>query len=213
MFRPSISIALTIAAFAADADSIVRLTDSSGNAVPDAVVYLENLSGMPAAEDPLGAVIDQRNEQFVPQITVVQAGAAIAFPNSDEVGHHVYSFAQPNSFELPLYKGEIRPEIRFRHPGIVTLGCNIHDSMLGYVLVVDTPYFGVSDADGRVELGDLPPGSYAVSAWTLAANPLEPERLGQVEVAGGSQEFALRVKTRGLATGTTHGTALSWDEY
>ena len=76
-------------------------------------------------------VIDQRDKVFVPVVTVIQTGTEVSFPNSDSVSHHVYSFAQPNTFELPLYKGKRSPTVQFDHAGVVTLGCNIHDSMVG----------------------------------------------------------------------------------
>ena len=148
----------------------LALRDASGAAVPSAVVYLDGAARGPV-KAPTQVVIDQRDKVFVPEVTVVQAGTDISFPNSDSVSHHVYSFAQPNAFELPLYKGGTRPLVRFDHPGVVTLGCNIHDSMIGYVVVVETPHFATTDANGSVTLPNVAPGSYQVQVWSPRLDP------------------------------------------
>lgn len=165
-----IILALVAGPMARAAGVTLIVRDASGAPVPNAVVYLDGGDRGPVSA-PTQVIVDQRNKVFVPEITVVQAGTDISFPNSDSVSHHVYSFAQPNAFELPLYKGGARPVIRFDHAGVVTLGCNIHDSMIGYVIVVDTPNFAKADADGRVSLGDVPPGTYQVQVWSPRLNP------------------------------------------
>jgi len=96
----------------------------------------------------------------------VRTGAEVTFTNSDIVSHHVYSFARPNAFELPLYKGGTRPTVRLAHPGIVTLGCNIHDAMVGYIVVVDSPWFARADGKGIAMLAGVAPGEYRVRAWS-----------------------------------------------
>ena len=137
----------------------------NGQALADAVFSLESAraAALPAAPG-ARAVMDQRGSQFVPHVLVVQAGTSVAFPNSDQIQHQVYSFSATKRFELPLYAGKQVGPIRFDQPGIVVLGCNIHDWMIGYIAVVDTPYFGKSDAQGRVVI-DAPPGSYKLQAW------------------------------------------------
>jgi len=96
--------------------------------------------------------MDQVDKRFVPHLLVVQVGTLVEFPNSDPTAHHVYSFSKPNQFNLPLYKGDIQPSVRFTQEGIITLGCNIHDNMLGYILVVDTPLYAITGVDGRAVL-------------------------------------------------------------
>ena len=135
---------------------------------------------------PTKVIVDQRDKVFVPEVTVVQTGTDISFPNSDSVSHHVYSFAQPNSFELPLYKGGTRPLVRFDHPGVVTLGCNIHDSMIGYIVVVETPHFGTTDAQGTVTLPDVPAGSYQVQVWSPRLDPSKAVAGGSLTVGPGA---------------------------
>jgi plastocyanin len=145
------------------------ITDREGAPVPLAVVYAEALgaelpeAGLPAPT----AVMDQKNREFVPHILVVRTGTEIQFPNSDTVSHHVYSFSPAKSFELALYRqGTVHPPLVFDAPGEVTLGCNIHDDMVGYILVVDTPYFATTDGKGEAQLAGLAPGKYRLHVWT-----------------------------------------------
>ncbi|MBT8131216.1 MAG: methylamine utilization protein, partial [Gammaproteobacteria bacterium] len=143
-------------------------------------------------------------------------------PNSDSVSHHVYSFANPYNFELPLYKGETRPTVSFDHPGLVTLGCNIHDSMLGYILVVDTPHFAVTDANGRAvltgvaELRDNNP----LRVWSPdigSGEVLSASRDGWTGIAADSAQadglLRFTVATQSDAPAVSATNALSWDDY
>jgi hypothetical protein len=95
----------------------------------------------------------------------VQTGTAVRFPNMDDVQHHVYSFSPAKTFQLPLYKGTPPNAVVFDKAGVVTLGCNIHDQMSAYIVVVDTPFFEKSGANGRAALRDLEPGRYTVHVW------------------------------------------------
>ena len=144
----------------------VSIVDQSGHAVEDAVVTASAADGRaarPAGE--ADGVVDQINKTFVPYVTAVRVGTLVRFPNSDNIHHHVYSFSPPKRFELPLYAGKSAPPVQFDKPGIVVMGCNIHDWMVGYVFVSDTPYFGKSEAKGVVQLHDLPSGEYLVRVW------------------------------------------------
>jgi hypothetical protein len=98
-------------------------------------------------------------------VLAVQVGTAVAFPNSDDIRHHVYSFSPAKTFELKLYKGIPSNPLIFEHPGTVVLGCNIHDQMVGYIYVLPTPYFAKTGPSGRVELTGLPGGRYDVQIW------------------------------------------------
>jgi hypothetical protein len=109
--------------------------------------------------------IDQVNREFVPPDTVVQAGTPVEFPNSDNIRHSVYSFSPAKVFTLKLYAGKPSNPVVFDKPGIVVLGCNIHDSMVAWVLVVDTPYFARTDSSGVATLTGLAPGEYQLRAW------------------------------------------------
>ena len=142
------------------------------------------------------AVIDQRDKQFVPYVTALQAGTAVMFPNSDNIRHHVYSFSPAKKFELPLYSGVPAEPVVFDKIGFVTLGCNIHDWMVAYVAVLPTPYFQLTGNDGRAVLKDLAPGHYILQAWHPGLKG-PPEALAQkVDVGGATKEllFTLPLK-------------------
>lgn len=108
--------------------------------------------------------MDQVNRQFVPHVLVVPRGAEVRFPNSDPILHHVYSFSSAKTFQLKLYRGNNREPVTFDEPGVVDVGCNIHDWMLGYIVVVDSPYFTRTDERGAANL-DVPPGRYQLKVW------------------------------------------------
>jgi plastocyanin len=158
------------AAAGASLDGLVR--DAAGKPVADAVVFAVPVSPTRPAARGGRAVIDQQDKEFVPHVRAVLAGTEVTFPNKDDIRHHVYSFSAPKKFELPLYQGTQAPPVTFDTPGVVVLGCNIHDWMLGYVYVLDTPHFETTGADGRARIADLPAGAYDVHVW----HPRLPER-------------------------------------
>lgn len=136
----------------------------NGNAAP----LVDGIASLHAAAAPRAsgatAQIDQRNATFVPDVIGLQAGTLVTFPNSDNTLHHVYSFSPAKTFELPLYSGKRADPVLFDKPGVVTLGCNIHDWMVAHVVVLDTPWHAQSGADGRVRL-QAPPGEYELRIW------------------------------------------------
>jgi plastocyanin len=152
------------AATAGAGNIAVAVKDSGGAPVKDAVVYALPVSGKPPAAK-ARAVIVQRDKQFVPYVSAIQVGSLVQFPNLDSVKHHLYSFSPAKKFEVPLYSGTPPNPIVFDKPGVVTLGCNIHDWMIGYILVVATPWFSVTGADGEAKLHDLPAGTYDLEIW------------------------------------------------
>ena len=155
-----------LAAFAARGATLdVQVRDPAGKPVADAAVYAMPASGPSEARRGRTVAVEQRDREFVPYVTVVQTGTSVTFPNLDPILHHVYSFSPSKPFEIKLYSGDPPTGILFDKPGIVTLGCNIHDWMIGYIAVVSTPYFAKSDAAGKARLGDMPPGVYEVHAW------------------------------------------------
>lgn len=157
-------MALLLGARGADAASLtVEVLDERGAPVSEAVVYAIPEGRRPAAPT-RSAVLDQKNRAFVPHVLAVQTGTSVKFPNSDNVRHQVYSFSPAKRFQLPLYEGTPAAPVVFDKPGVVTLGCNIHDRMSAYVVVVDTPHFGETDK-GRVSLQGLPEGRYSLRVW------------------------------------------------
>jgi plastocyanin len=150
----------------------VTVTDASNQPVADAVVYATPLNPSPQVEHK--AAIDQVNRRFVPRVSVIQTGTAVTFPNSDNIRHSVYSFSRPRSFTLKLYAGTPAKPVVFDQPGVVVLGCNIHDTMVAWVLVVDSPFFTRTAADGSASLSGLPPGDYLLRAWNNSMTDEQP---------------------------------------
>ena len=157
-----VAIALPSASFAADLNVTVK--DARGAVVSNAVVSaLPEGRKFPLAKKTV--VMDQVNRMFVPHVLPIQTGTAVNFPNSDDISHQVYSFSTARTFQLPLYKGTPANPIVFDKPGVVTLGCNIHDRMSAYIVVIDTPNFALTPTTGSVELRNLSDGKYLVSVW------------------------------------------------
>lgn len=140
------------------------VSEDKNKPVEDAVVFLTSSTGR-IPPSPPSAIMDQLNKEFVPHVLPVPTGAAVSFPNRDNLRHHVYSFSPAKRFELPLYIGTPAAPIVFDKPGIVALGCNIHDWMVGYIYVLPTPYFARTGPDGLARIADVPAGAYEVRAW------------------------------------------------
>jgi plastocyanin len=157
--------ALILAFPAAAAELSVSLKTAGGQPVRDAVVSFMPSGGAPAPKPEGRYEMAQENIQFTPFVLIVPVGADVTFPNHDKVRHHVYSFSPVKRFELKLYGHEEARTIRFDKPGIVALGCNIHDRMSAYIDVVDTPYAAKSDEAGEVVLKNLPPGGGVLTIW------------------------------------------------
>lgn len=158
---------------AAQAASLsLQVRDGGGNPVEDAVVYLmsKHASRLPLKTPTLR--IDQIDKTFVPLVSVAQTGTRVSFPNRDNIRHHVYSFSSAKKFEIKLYADTPSRPVVFDRAGVVVMGCNIHDTMIAHLLVVDTPYFGKSDRAGNLRIDDVPPGDYSLIAWDY----LRPDR-------------------------------------
>jgi plastocyanin len=193
---PLTAALLAMAAGASASGVTVQVQDMSGKPLPDVVVYAEPESG--AAPRPLKpGVIEQRGLKFVPLVTAVQTGSLISFPNNDRVRHHIYSFSAPHKFDQKLYSGTTAAPQLFDKPGVVVLGCNIHDKMLAYVKVVDTPYFAKTDAAGAARIEIPAAGKYTLKAWHYAAvggQTAEQPLLVKAGDALSPAEFKLAIK-------------------
>jgi plastocyanin len=170
-------LASLIASMASAGTLTATVTDAGGSAVADAVIALYDGKPLPTAAPQ--ATLDQRNKQFDPQVLAIRTHTSVRFPNSDDIHHEVYSFSKAKPFELPLYHGTSAAPVTFDKPGAVVLGCNIHDNMIAYIYVVDSPWFGKTDAAGKVTIGDVPAGKYRARLWypglSDAAVPIEQE--------------------------------------
>lgn len=163
-----------ISALSVHAQTRISVTDQNGSPLADTVIEIIDAGAMqglaPGVELPgtdsqrPGVIMDQVNKRFVPDLLVVAAGTDIDFPNSDDIRHHVYSFSPANPFELKLYSGIPEDPVNFPETGVVILGCNIHDSMVGYVYVAASEYVYRTDASGEVSIGAVPEGT-RIAVW------------------------------------------------
>ena len=156
------------------------------------VVYLEAAPlGAFDQRDAARAVMDQRNETFVPHVLAITRGTTVDFPNSDRIYHNVFSLSKTSSFDLGRYAVGRSKSVRFDRPGIVRVFCDIHSHMNAYILVFSHPFFSVTDTGGRYRIDGIPPGAYTVVAWNegLASEP----RTATVSEGGTSElDFSLR---------------------
>ena len=130
-----------------------------------AVVWLTRTDAPTPRPKPVERTVVQRGKQFIPRVLAVPVGATVHFRNDDQVFHNVFSLSRPNEFDLGLYESGDARDKTFRTPGPVNLLCNIHASMIGYVYVVDSPYYGQADASGSWTVKNVPFGDYQVHAW------------------------------------------------
>ena len=171
----------------------ITAKNAKGEPVADAVVSLTPLDAAvpPPVRDAAGE-IGQKDQEYTSYVTVVQAGSKVVFPNMDSVQHHVYSLSKTKKFELPLYNPGAAESLVFEVPGLVTLGCNIHDWMLAYLVVVPTPYFAKTDGAGAARVS-APAGRYRLELWhPRQAAPLA-EEITLADTAA-TREFTLTLK-------------------
>jgi plastocyanin len=137
--------------------------------VPDryrSIVYLETApQGAFDEPRPGHAVMDQHNETFVPHVLAITVGTTVDFPNSDRFYHNVFSLSKPARFDLGRYAAGHSKSVRFDHPGIVRVFCDIHSHMSAFIVVFSHPFFAVTDDNGRYHIDHVPPGTYNVVAW------------------------------------------------
>ncbi len=199
--------------YASDVD--VFVTDRDGQPVADVAVYASRVDGqVPQPMSTANAVMDQIGKRFVPHLLVVQTGTPVEFPNSDTVVHHVYSFSHPNKFMLPMYKGEKHPPVTFEHSGVVVLGCNIHDHMLGYILVIDSTTFAKTDGSGKVSLSLDRPEDYEIKIWSPRIRDgaeLLSKMVLMSDNPGSDVKFQLAKKLNRPHGGQSD--SMSWSEY
>jgi plastocyanin len=194
LMKVPLAVALLTLAAAAGAGPVeVRVTDAAGRPLPQAVVFLESREARASARPAAGVEIAQAAKQFVPQVSVVTVGTSVSFPNRDTVRHHVYSFSATKKFEIKLYVGTPAAPVVFDQPGIAVLGCNIHDHMTAWVVVVDTPYFAQTGPDGRATLPLVPAGSYRLRTWHAALPPGAPASDGALRVEAGPVQASVQL--------------------
>jgi plastocyanin len=206
--RAAAAAFLVCATFAQAGSLTVTAFQRDGKALAGAVVMVEAESPAVPAPPPLRATIDQIDLTFVPDVLVVPLNSTVQFPNSDAVSHQVYSFSSARRFQLPLYRGKPYPPVLFDKPGIITLGCNIHDKMLAYIVVTEANYFGRTDANGQWTLPDLPAGKFRLRLW----HPLLNETAGIERLVEGGNDNTVEIQLlRSLRPAPLTGRPHSWD--
>lgn len=178
-------------------EALVRTAE--GKPVADAILSLTPLDGQALPADPAptapAARISQIGQEYEPLVTPIRTGSPIEFPNLDTVQHHIYSVSKPKRFEIPLYDRGRTEIVVFENPGVVTLGCNIHDWMLAYVVVLDTPWFAKSSTEGRAALANLPAGRYRLDLWhPRLAKPITREITLAAAPAAAPEEFTVTLR-------------------
>jgi plastocyanin len=184
----------TLAGAAADAATLViSVRTPDGHALQGAVVTATPLDGSPHKPVPIKAVMDQVNRAFQPDLLVIPVGSTVTFPNSDSVSHQIYSFSPAKRFQLPLYRGTPYPPVHFDQAGVVTLGCNIHDEMVGYLLVTDAAYYGRTDGAGAWTV-EVARGRYRISIWHPRMRDTDTDLERELTVGEGDHaELTLRL--------------------
>ncbi len=173
------------------------VSDEAGRPVEDAVVVaVPTDGGVRVPPRPREGIVDQVDQEFTPKVTAVLVGTPIRFPNHDNVRHQVYSFSPAKRFELPLYAGVPARPVVFDKPGVVVLGCNIHDWMVGYVYVSESPYFARTGKDGKALLTELPPRAYTLRVWHPQLDAAEGTTRKIVDARGGSIAVAWTIRLK-----------------
>ncbi len=194
------ALPLLMAPFPAMAGTLdLRIVDVGGKPVADAVVTVKPASGVGRGpiRFPWGTTMTQQNIAFNPHVLIVPVGATVSFPNKDKVRHHVYSFSKPARFELKLFSRDETRSYTFTSPGAVALGCNIHDTMSGFIKVVDTPFAARTNGAGQVQIAGLPAGAATVTVWHPNLRGKDNELVMQVPVtASGSVDRLVKLNLR-----------------
>jgi plastocyanin len=179
-------LAGSLCASAAVAGTVtVQVRGPGGAPLADAVVTIASPRA-PAAplRFPWPYVVKQQNIAFEPHVLIAPVGASVSFPNMDKVRHRVYSFSKPKKFELKLYGRDDTRSVVFDKPGVVAIGCNIHDQMSGFIVVVDTPYVAKTDANGRATLPAVPDGPTTLAVWAPSIRALGNRTAQPIAVTG-----------------------------
>jgi plastocyanin len=191
----------------------VTVLQAQGATLPNAVIDVQPQTPQPAARTAARAVMDQRDLMFVPDTLAIRTGTTVEFPNSDNVRHQVYSFSAPKNFQLSLYDSKQHASVVFDKPGLVTVGCNIHDAMIGYIYVTDSPWFGQTSANGSLQLHNVPAGQYTVKVWHARLRD-KPESLSQpLELAASGGVVTIRLKQALKPAQHNHGSSKQWEDY
>jgi len=185
-----------------------EISDQDGKPVVNAVVSLvpDPKGPMPAPTTRLTAekTIDQRNETFLPLVTVIPKNGRVIFANNDQTTHQVYSFSAVKQFEMTLNRGQTSPPVAFDTLGVAALGCNIHDHMIAYVFVAESPWTALTGADGRAVIEDVPAGNYQAQVWHPKYPPRREQASARVVVSTNVTRWTANIRVRPATTTRSH---------
>jgi len=178
---------------------VLALTDAKGAALSDAVVEVFAPAGLALPPNRLAqdARIDQRMEQFFPLVSLIRSGGRVTFLNNDTTRHQVYSFSAIKKFQFELKQGQRSEAVVFDKPGVAAIGCNIHDSMITYVYVADSPFAALSKDDGRVSFAELPAGAYEFRIWHPQLPQDKPGPSQHIVIGEGVKTLAVKLPVTG----------------
>jgi plastocyanin len=179
-------VSLLFSAHAWAGDIVVRVTTPDGKPLPDAVALIPAKPGDPKPAPAAELKMAQTGKQFAPFVLIAPVGSTVEFPNLDKFRHHVYSFSKGNKFELELYGREEKRVVTFKTAGVAALGCNIHDQMVAFIRVIDTPWAAKSGADGVARLTAAPEGSQRIDVWHPYATSKDQTVTQTVTVSAGT---------------------------
>jgi plastocyanin len=191
----------------------VTVRQSNGAPVAGVVVDVQPLAAASPAKTGARAKMDQRNLMFLPDTLVVRSGTTVDFPNSDAVRHQVYSFSPTKKFQLSLYGADERASVLFDKPGLVAVGCNIHDGMIGYIYVTDSPWFGLTGTDGSLNVGSLPAGQYTLKIWHSRIRDRADTLTQSVTLNAASQHVEVTLRQPLKVLQHNHGSDRKWEDY
>ncbi|MBJ7549905.1 methylamine utilization protein [Marinomonas ostreistagni] len=197
--KRDICFALCLMPTLAWSDVSIKIVDASGQPLSTAVVFLKSPDIISSSRPLTGVEIAQKDRQFIPGVQVVTVGTAIEFPNLDDVRHHVYSFSPAKIFELKLYAQKPEAPVTFEETGIIELGCNIHDSMLGWVLVNDSSIYATTNDQGLVTFPGYKAGDYSIDVWHKNFPYGAPFESFKVQVTDNDSAHTLQLETQGVS--------------
>jgi plastocyanin len=166
----------------------IKISDQFGNPIENVVISFTTSEAI-KSENPDIVIMDQIDKQFTPRVLVVQKNQTVSFPNSDDIRHHLYSFSKPKPFEFKMFKGGESKQLTFDQTGIVVLGCNIHDQMVGYIYVAENKHTVMTNDQGIAELTSA---GLDVKLWhsRLSVNKIERK---DVKLAASDSEHPIPI--------------------
>lgn len=174
-----LGVLFSVSAFGNTINLVIK--DQHDQVLPNAVVEINHLPSSKTSGNLPTAVMDQVDKQFSPELLIVHQGQYVDFPNSDNIRHHVYSFSKAKPFQLKLYSGQPEEPIKFDNQGVVVLGCNIHDSMVGYIYVANSSHVYTSNEQGQIKL-QVDTFPVQASVWhSLQTAPLDNKKQFNIE--------------------------------